>query len=90
MKLHEFVRVPTVSDRARFAVQISKDEALTPWPTVGLLFIFGHLSRVHLATLKIHSVSQTSPNFEQRTSLEVVTNSRNEAISLTRILFLFA
>ena len=30
MKLHEFVRVPTVSDWAKFAVQISKDEAPTP------------------------------------------------------------
>ena len=90
MKLHEFVRVPTVSDWAKFAVQISKDEAPTPLLTVGLLFILGHLSRVHLTTLKINSVSQTSPNFKQTTSPEAVNNSGNEAISLTRILFLFA
>ena len=72
MKLCEFVRAPTVSDRAKFGVQISKDEAATPLLTVGLLFILGHLSRVHLATLKIHSVSQTSPNFEQRTSPDML------------------
>ena len=36
-----------------------------PLLTVKLLFIFGHLLRVHLATLKIHSISQTSPNFKQ-------------------------
>ena len=90
MKLRVFVRVPTVNDGAKFAVEISKDEALTPLLTVGLLFIFGHLSRVHLATLKIHRVSQTSPNFEQTTSREVVNNSENEATSLTRIPFLFA
>ena len=75
---------------AKFAVQISKDEALTPLLTVGLLFIFAHLSRVHLATLKIHSVSQTPLNFEQRTLPEVVNYSRNKATSLARILFLFA
>ena len=90
MKLCEFVRVPMVSDGAKFAVQISKDEALTPLLTVGLLFIFVHLSRVHLATLKIHSVSQTQSNFEQKTSPEGVNNSRNEATSLARIPFLFA
>ena len=78
MKIREFVRVPTVSDWAKFAVQILKDEALTPLLTVGLLFIFGHLLRVHLATLKIYSVSQASPNFEQKTSPEVVNNSGNE------------
>ena len=89
-KLCEFVRVPTVSDWAKFAVQISKDEALTPLLTVGLLFIFGHLSRVHLATLKIHSISQTSPNFEQTTSPEVLNNSGNKATSLARIPLLFA
>ena len=86
MKLHEFVRVPTVSDRAKFAVQISKDEALTPLLTVGHLFIFVHLLCVHLATLKIYSASQIPPNFEQRASLEVVNNSGNEATSLMRIL----
>ena len=90
MKLREFVRVPTVSDRAKFAVQISKDEAPTPLLTVVLLFIFGHLLRVHFATVKIHSVSQTSPNFEQTTSLEAVNNSGNEATSFARILFVFA
>ena len=90
MKLRAFVRVPTVSDRAKFAVQMSKDEAPTPLLTVGLLFISGHLSRVHLATLKIRSISQTSPNFEQRASPEVVNNSGNKATSLARILFLFA
>ena len=30
MELREFVRVPTVSDWAKLAVQISKDEARTP------------------------------------------------------------
>ena len=63
------VRVPTVSDCNKFAVQILKDEALMPLLTLGLLFILGHLSRVHLATLKIHSISQTLQNFKQRTSL---------------------
>ena len=90
MKLREFVWVPTVSDLAKFAVQISKDEAPTPLLTVRLLFIFVHLSCVHLATLKIHSVSQTQPNFKQRTLPEVVNNSGNEATSLARIPFLFA
>ena len=90
MKLHEFFRVPMVSDWASFAVQISKDEALMTPLTVGILFIFVHLLCVHLATLKIHSVSQTPPKFEQRTSLEVVNSSGNEVTSLTRILFLFA
>ena len=47
-----------------------------------------HLSHVYLTTLKIHSISQTPPNFEQRTSLEVV-NNRNEATSLMRIPFVF-
>ena len=87
IKLCEFVRVPTVSDWAKFAVQILQDEALTP---VGHLFIFVHPSCVHLATLKIHSISQTPLNFEQRTSLEVVNSSGNEAISLVRFSFLFA
>ena len=90
MKLREFVRVLAESDGAEFAVQISKDEAPTPLLTVGLLFIFGHLSRVHLATLKIHSISQTSMNFEQTTSPEVVNNSGNEATSLMRSPFLVA
>ena len=60
--------------------------------TVSLLFIFMHLSCVHLATLKIHSVSQsqTQQNFEQRTSPELVNNSGNEAKSLTRIMFLLS
>ena len=75
--LCEFVRVPRVSNWAKFVVQISKDEAPTPLLTVGLLFIFGHLLCIHFTTLKIHSVSQTSPNFEQTTSLEVVNNSEN-------------
>ena len=86
MKLHEFVRVPMVNDGAKFAVQISKDEAPTPL----LLFIFGHLSRVHLTTLKIYSVSQTSPNFEQTTLPEVVNNSGNKTTSLMRIPLQFA
>ena len=90
MKLHEFVRVPTVSDWAKFAVQISKDDALKPLLTVGLLFIFAHLSHVYLAALKIHSVCQTPPNFKQKTLPEVVNNSGNEATSLARIPFLFA
>ena len=90
MKLCEFVRVPTVSNWARFAVQISKDEAPAPLLTVGLLFIFGHLSHVHLTTLKIHSISQTSLNFKQRTLPEIVNSSGSEATGLTRIPFLFA
>ena len=56
MKLCEFVRVPMVNDGAKFAVQILKDEVPKPLLTVGLLFIFVHLSCVHLTTLKIHSV----------------------------------
>ena len=90
MKLREFVRVPTASDGAKFAVQISKDEAPTPLLTVGLLFIFVHLLCVLLATLKIHSISQTPLNFEQKASQEVVNSSGNEATSLARIPFLFA
>ena len=90
MKLPEFVRVPTISNRTKFAVQISKDEALTPLLTVGLLFIFVHLSHVQLATLKIHSVSQIPLNFEHKTLVEVVNNSGNEAASLARTRFLFA
>ena len=38
-----------------------------------------HLSCVHLATLKIHSVSQTPLNFEQKILPEVVHNSRDES-----------
>ena len=90
MKLHEFVRVPMVNDGAKFAVQISKDEAPMPLLKVWLLFIFGILSCVHFATLKIHSISQTSLNFEQTTLPEVVNNSGNKATSLARIPFLFA
>ena len=52
-----------------------------PMRTVGLLFILGHLSRVHLTTLKIHTISQNSPNFEQRTSPEVINNNGNKATS---------
>ena len=48
MKLREFVRVPRVSDRAKFAVQISKDEAPLPLLTVGFLFIIVHLLCDHL------------------------------------------
>ena len=70
----------THSDWTKFAVQISKDEALTPLLTVGLLFIFVHLSHVHLATLKIHSISQTPPNFKQKTSPEVVNNTVNDRL----------
>ena len=61
-----------------------------PLLTEALLFIFMHLLCVHLTILKIHSVSQTPPNFKQRTSLEVENNSGNEATSLMRIPFLFA
>ena len=49
-------------------------------------FVYFCASCVHLATLKIHSISQTPPNFKQRTLQEVVNNSGNEATSL---LFLF-
>ena len=66
MKLHEFVRMPTVSDWAKFALKISKDEALMPLLTGGLVFIFLHLLCIHLATLNIHIVSQTPLNFKQR------------------------
>ena len=92
MKLREFVRVPRLSHCVRFVDQISKDEDRTPLLTVGILFIFTHLSCVHLATFKIHSISQTPPNFEQKTSPEVVNNSRNQATStsLARTPFLFA
>ena len=86
MKLHEFVGVPT----AKFAVQISEDEAPMPLLTVTLLFIFLHLLCVHITTLKIHSISQAPLNFEQRTLPEVVNSRRNEATSFVRILFLFA
>ena len=51
-----------------------------PLLTVGLLFIFVHLSCVHLATSK--SISQTPPNFEQKTSPEVVNSSGNKAITV--------
>ena len=70
MKVREFVRMSRVNAWAKFAVQIFKDEAPTPLLTVGLFFSFVHLSCVHLATLKIHSISQTPPNLEQRTSPE--------------------
>ena len=49
------------------------------------MFIFVHLSCVHLATLKIHSISQTPLNFEQRISLEVVNDSGNKATGLVKI-----
>ena len=90
MKVCEFVRVPRISDWAKFAVQQSKDESPRLLLTVRLLFISVHLSCVPLTTWKVYSVSQTPPNFKQRTSLEVVHNSRNEASSLTRIPFLSA
>ena len=77
--------MPRVSDGAIFAVQISKDEAPTLLLTVVL--VFSYLSCVHFTTLKIHSVSQTTPNFKQRTSSEVVNNNENEATSLVRIPF---
>ena len=97
MKLREFVRVLRLSDCVRFVDQISKDEDQTPLLTVGILFIFTHLSCVDLATFKIQSISQTPPNFKQRTSPEVVNNSGNQATSLqatstslARTPFLFA
>ena len=92
MKLREFVRLgcPRKATEPNFSVQISKDEAPTPGLTVGLLFICVHLSCVHLTTLKIHSVSQTPLNFEQRALLGVVNNSGNESTSLRRNPFLFA
>ena len=88
MNLRGFVWVPREWNQANFADKISKDEDLTLLLTVGLLFIFVHQSCVHLAILKIHSVSPL--NFEQRTPPEVVNNSGNEATSLVRILFLLA
>ena len=88
IKLREFVRVPTVSDSQICSSNLKRISDTIAF--VGLLFIFGHLSCVHLATLKIHSVSQTSLHFEQRTLPEVVNNSGNEAISLVRIPFLLA
>ena len=44
--------MPRVSVCAKFAIQISNDEALMMLLTVGLLFISMHLSRVHLATAR--------------------------------------
>ena len=79
-----------VTDLAKFAVRILKDEAPMPMPTVALFFIFVLPSCIHLATLKIHSVSKTPPNFEQRTLPEVLRNCKNEAASLVRIPFLLA
>ena len=61
-----------------------------PMLTVGLFFIFVRSSCIHLATLKIHSVSKTPLNFEQRTLPEVLHNSKNEVTILVRIPFLFA
>jgi len=40
--------------------------------------------------LKIHSVSQTPPNFKQRTIPEMVHNVGIKVTSLARILFIFA
>ena len=48
-------------------------------------FVYFHVSIV----LKIDSISQTPLNFKQRTSLETVCSSGNEAASLVRILLLF-
>ena len=92
MKFHESVRVPMVSDRVKCAIQISKDKALMPLLTGTLLFIFVHLSCVHLTTLKIHNISQTPLNFKQKTSPEVVTvnNGGNSTTNLMRIPFLVA
>ena len=65
MKLCEFVRVPTVSDWAKFAVQISKDEAPTPLLTVGfcLFLAIYHVSTSQLwkftASLKLHQTVNT-------------------------------
>ena len=56
MKFCEFVRVPMVSDWAKFAVQISKDEAPTPLLTVGLLF-FSAIYRVSTSQLWKFTVS---------------------------------
>ena len=60
MKLCKFVRVPRVRNWAKFAVQISKDEAPMPLLTVGFFFIFVHLLCVHPAALKIDSVSNST------------------------------
>ena len=70
-----------------YTVHTEWGDFLTPLLTLGLLFIFVPLSCFHLATLKIHSISQTPPN---RTLPEVVHKSGNESVSLMRILFLFA
>ena len=50
---------------------------------------FFHVSIVCPSCNFENSNSQTPPNFEQRTLLEVMHNSRNEATSLMRIPFLF-
>ena len=60
LNLREFVGVPRVSDWAKSAVQISKDEAPMPLLTVGFFFIFVHLLCVHPAALKIDSVSNST------------------------------
>ena len=69
MKLREFVRVPTVSDWAKFAVQISKDEAPTPLLTVGLLFIFGH-------PLRNFENSQRLSNFAELRTNDIAGSSK--------------
>ena len=87
MKLCEFVRVPTVSDWDKFAVQIWKDEAPVHIANSRAFVYF----RASVACPpRNFENSQHLSNFEQKTSPEVVNNSRNEATSRVRILFLFA
>ena len=66
----EFVRVPMVSDWAKFAVQISKDEAPTPLLTGGLSFVYFHAS-----------IACPSCNFENSQRLSNSTELRTKDIA---------
>jgi len=93
MKLHEFVRVPMVSDWARFAVQISKDEAPTPLlisDTIADSRAFVYFGASIACPPRNFENSQHLSNSKQRASPEVVNNSGNKATSLVRIPFQFA
>ena len=70
MKLCEFVRVPRISDLAKFVVQILKDEALTPLLTVGLLFKFSCIYGMPISqlrnftSLKLHQTLNTGHHWK--------------------------
>ena len=59
MKLSEFVRVPRVSNWAKICSSNLKGWRSDATANSRLLFVFVHLSWVHLTTLKIHSIFQT-------------------------------